>query len=110
MNADEIPLLPIDVAISRARRRIASLEGSFPGCSAQADELRALIAAAEPRQKNWPDFQRELGGLLNKYGMEKPSDTKDSVLAEYLTQCLVAYNIATENRRSPETSNVIAMR
>ena len=61
--------------------------------------------------KNWPEFQRELSALLNKYGMEKPSDTQDFVLAEYLTQCLVAYNIAVECRRPPETpSNVVQLR
>jgi hypothetical protein len=58
--------------------------------------------------KNWPEFQRELSKLLNKYGLEKPSDTQDFVLAEYLTQCLVAYNIAVECRRPPEpSSNVL---
>lgn len=59
-------------------------------------------------EKNWPEFQRELAGLLNKYGLEKPSDTQDFVLAEYLTQCLVAYNIAVECRRPPEATNVVS--
>lgn len=57
--------------------------------------------------KNWPGFQRDLTSLLNRYGMEKPSDTQDYVLAEYLIQCLVAYNIAVKCRRPPEPSNAI---
>lgn len=52
--------------------------------------------------KNWPDFQRDLAALINRYGLELPSNTQDFVLAEYLTQCLVAYNIAVESRRPPE--------
>lgn len=65
----------------------------------------------EPKiEKNWPAFQRDLAALLNRYGMEKPSDTQDVVLAEYLTQCLVAYNIAIECRRPAAPSNVIALR
>lgn len=67
----------------------------------------------QPQQseKNWPDFQRELAALLSRYGLEKLSNTQDGVLAEYLTQCLVAYNVAVECRRPPEpTSNVISIR
>lgn len=61
------------------------------------------------REKHWPEFERELAELLNRYGMEKPSDTQDFVLAEYLIQCLVAYNIAVERRRPPEPTNVTAL-
>lgn len=65
----------------------------------------------EPTQdKNWPEFQRDLASLLNRYGMEKPSNTQDYVLAEYLTQCLIAYNIAVECRSPPRISNVIELR
>ncbi len=42
-----LPLLDIGTAITRAQRRIRDLEGAFPGCSAQADELRALLAEIE---------------------------------------------------------------
>lgn len=37
-------------------------------------------------------FEKELEALLNKYNKEKPSDTPDYVLAEYLVSCLDSYN------------------
>ncbi len=61
-------------------------------------------------EKNWPEFQRELAALLNKHGLERPSDTQDFVLAEYLTQCLVAYNIAVCQRSPKATGNVIKLK
>lgn len=44
--------------------------------------------------RNWPEFQRELATLINKHSLERPSNLPDYVLAEYLTQCLVALNVA----------------
>lgn len=56
--------------------------------------------------RNWPEFQRELTDLINKHSLERPSNLPDWVLAEYLTQCLVALNIATLQTR-PAESNVV---
>lgn len=54
--------------------------------------------------RNWPDFQRELAHLINKHSLERVANLPDYVLAEYLTQCLVAMNVAllTTNPRKSE--------
>lgn len=44
--------------------------------------------------RNWPEFQRELANLINKHSLERIANLPDYVLAEYLTQCLVAMNVA----------------
>lgn len=41
------------------------------------------------------DFKKELQGLINKYSMENGSDTPDFLLAQYLVDCLNAYNRVT---------------
>ena len=46
------------------------------------------------RFRNWPEFQRELAALINKHSLERIANLPDYVLAEYLTQCLVAMNVA----------------
>ena len=40
----------------------------------------------------------ELRGLLNKHSMENDSNTPDFILAQYLIDCLVAYNRALRRR------------
>ena len=40
----------------------------------------------------WQKFEKELAELINKYSMEKPSNTPDYILAHYLLQCLMAYD------------------
>ncbi len=44
------------------------------------------------------DFQRELTQLINKYSIENYSNTPDFILAEYLINCLEAYNNAVNKR------------
>lgn len=39
------------------------------------------------------DFRIELEKLINKYSMEYDSDTPDFLLADYLIDCLRAFNI-----------------
>lgn len=56
------------------------------------------VQADEDRSINWPEFQRELVALINRHSLETFSNTPDHVLAEYLTQCLVAYNITVSAR------------
>ena len=41
-------------------------------------------------------FKKELQHLINKYSLEQNSNTPDFILAEYLRECLVAFNNATE--------------
>lgn len=45
-----------------------------------------------------PDFITELRELLNRRSMENGSDTPDFILAQYLTDCLRAWNRATKRR------------
>lgn len=40
------------------------------------------------------DFRKELEILINKNSKENGSDTPDFILAEYLTQCLSAFDVA----------------
>lgn len=44
------------------------------------------------------DFRTNLSALLNAHCMENGSDTPDFILAQYLTNCLAAFNTATEQR------------
>lgn len=43
-------------------------------------------------------LSHRLSGLLNEYSMENNSDTPDFILAEYMLNCLTAFNLATHRR------------
>lgn len=43
-------------------------------------------------------FRKELESLINKYSKENGSNTPDFILAEYLEDCLKAYNRAINQR------------
>lgn len=43
-------------------------------------------------------FRKELEGLLNCHSMENGCNTPDFILAEYLTNCLRAFDAAVERR------------
>lgn len=45
-------------------------------------------------------FQNELAQLINKHSQENASNTPDYILAQYLTQCLAAYNTAVQQRET----------
>lgn len=45
-----------------------------------------------------PNFRRELESLLNHHSKENGSDTPDFVLAEYLDDCLRAFDKAVARR------------
>jgi hypothetical protein len=45
-----------------------------------------------------PSFREQLGRLLNTHSKEAVSNTPDFILAEYLTECLVAFDRATIKR------------
>ena len=44
------------------------------------------------------NFERELTELLNKHNQESGSNTPDFVLADYVVQCLQAFNDGVKNR------------
>lgn len=44
------------------------------------------------------NFEYELRELINKHSRENGSDTPDFILAQYLTHCLDAFNIAVISR------------
>jgi hypothetical protein len=44
------------------------------------------------------DFRKELEHLINKSSKENGSNTPDYILAEYLNDCLIAYDKATNKR------------
>lgn len=43
-------------------------------------------------------FRKELESLLNKYSMENYSNTPDFILANYLMDCLFAFNELVSRR------------
>lgn len=43
-------------------------------------------------------FRQLLSTLINAHSLENESDTPDFILAEYLTDCLAAFDKATEGR------------
>ena len=50
------------------------------------------------REGNMSDFREELSSLLNKHSKENGSNTPDFILAEYLDDCLKAYDKAVEHK------------
>ena len=57
-------------------------------------------------------FRDDLRGLINRHSMENGSNTPDFILADFVMQCLDAFDIAA-NRRSvwyspPEQSRAIS--
>ena len=44
------------------------------------------------------EFQRELERLINEFNLEADSGTPDYILANYMIQCLAAFNAATQAR------------
>ena len=45
-----------------------------------------------------PDFISEIRDIINRHSMENGSNTPDFILAQYLTNCLRAWNTATTAR------------
>lgn len=48
---------------------------------------------------NYTDFRKELTELINRYSIENGSDTRDYILADYLIECLDAYEKATQRKK-----------
>lgn len=54
---------------------------------------------AELARVGWsPVLQQELASLLNRWSQERQSNTPDFVLAEYMLNCLAAWNKAMRDR------------
>jgi hypothetical protein len=43
-------------------------------------------------------FEKEIQSVINRHSAESPSGTPDFILAEYLNNCLKAYNEAVSKR------------
>jgi hypothetical protein len=54
----------------------------------------------ESLERNKPNFEKELQHLLNRFSKESESNTPDFILAEYLNNCLIAYNKALQKREN----------
>ena len=60
-----------------------------------------LAGLVPPYRKPEPSsLSRELTSLLNYHSQEQFSDTPDYILAEYLMDCLRAYNAALQKREN----------
>ena len=46
------------------------------------------------------DFEKELTALINRHSLENESNTPDFILAQYLTACLAAFAVATQQRET----------
>ena len=64
------------------------------------DRKRVLTAAAEKFMGGQGEetFQAELQSLLNRHSQEGHSNTPDFLLAEFITQCVTAFNKAVRAR------------
>lgn len=51
-----------------------------------------------PSEKTYTKFQEELEHLINCYSLENGSNTPDFILAEYLVDCLKAFNKCSRAR------------
>ena len=45
-------------------------------------------------------FKTKLQGLINQYSLENDSNTPDHILANYMENCLHAFNEATQQRET----------
>lgn len=50
------------------------------------------------------EFRKELAALINKHSKENGSNTPDWILAEYLSDCLAAFDRAIQHRKDWYTS------
>lgn len=73
----------------------------FPETSAKVMDPELAEAFAEIFDGNDPGtqlFRDELSSLLNKCSRENGSNTPDWILANYMTSCLEAFEIASNRR------------
>jgi hypothetical protein len=58
------------------------------------------VSDTEIGEINEESLQQELAGLLNKFSQENDSGTPDFVLAEFLLNCLAAWNTGIVQRQA----------
>ena len=58
----------------------------------------ADAAEASPTPDREAAFRRDLTAVINRYSRENGSDTPDFILANYLSQCLAAFDAAARSR------------
>lgn len=46
------------------------------------------------------EFSKELQSLINRYSKENNSNTPDFILAGYIENCLISWNVATQQREA----------
>lgn len=46
------------------------------------------------------EFTKELQSLLNRYSKENNSNTPDFILASYIENCLIAWNVGVQQREA----------
>lgn len=56
------------------------------------------VSIPETSKRDYEIFQKELEHIINKYSLENGSNTPDFILAEYLTNCLKAFNKCSRKR------------
>jgi len=80
------------VAIAASRCDEARCEGFCNSCVARA----ALAPPREPESPSAPgsEFRAELTRLINRFSREHDADTPDGILADYLVDCLGAFDTA----------------
>jgi hypothetical protein len=67
----------------------ANYRHPYPVCNCGKE----YVAVEEREKEKEPEtFSQQLSSLLNKFSLENPSNTPDYILAEYLIDCLSAYN------------------
>jgi hypothetical protein len=76
--------------------------GKFAGEVLPTEDIEAsiacILACEDGRDGRASSFGKELESLLNHYSKENDSNTPDFILAEYLRQCLAAWNLAIAAR------------
>lgn len=60
--------------------------------------IACILAWENDRKSDSGAFGKELEALLNRHSIENDSNTPDFILAEYLRQCLAAWNLAVAAR------------
>jgi hypothetical protein len=66
--------------------------------SAKCNQEAARSEVFRQSEKNHQKFRKELKGLLNRYSIENESNTPDFILADYLYDCLRAFERAANTR------------
>ncbi len=56
------------------------------------------IPSIDIKTSSFEQFQKALENLINEHNMESGSNTPDFILAEYLVNCLKAFNVTSRDR------------